>query len=134
MSIHGHMLFCFLCRMYQDGHYYKWSGFYSILNFLVDSLSWKGIFEFLEGNLWAFQPILVTSFLVVFSDEVTKILHNSLFIFHFVGPILPCKRKKSYRKSRHLSNKKPKMKLPKYVMSQAINAIFCLNWCFYREN
>jgi hypothetical protein len=31
VSIRGHMLFCFLCRMYQDGHCYKWSGFYSIL-------------------------------------------------------------------------------------------------------
>ena len=36
---------------------------------------------------------LVTSFLVVFGDEVTKILSNSLFNFHFVFPILPCKRK-----------------------------------------
>ena len=31
--------------------------------------------------------------MVVFGDEVTKILRNSLFIFHFVLPILPCKRK-----------------------------------------
>jgi hypothetical protein len=34
-------------------------------------------------------------FLVVFDDEITKILRNSLFIFHFVLPILPCKRKTS---------------------------------------
>jgi hypothetical protein len=42
-----------------------------------------------------------------------------LFIFHFVLPILPCKRKTSYRKSRNLSDEKPKTKLPKYVMSRA---------------
>ena len=29
------------------------------------------------------NPILVTSFLVVFGNEVPKILRNSLFIFHF---------------------------------------------------
>ena len=54
--------------------------------FLIYGLSWTGIFEFLEGNLWTFQPILVTLFLVGFGDEVTKILHNSLFIFHFALP------------------------------------------------
>ena len=67
---------------------------------------------------WAFHLILVTSFLVVFCDEVTKILRNSLFIFHFVLPILACKRKTLYRKSRNLSDEKPKTKLPKYVMSR----------------
>jgi hypothetical protein len=65
---------------------------------------------------WAFHAILVTSFLVVFGDKVTKILRNSLFIFHFVLPILPCKRKTSYRKSRNLSDEKQKTILPKYVM------------------
>ena len=30
---------------------------------------------------WAFHPIFVTWFLVVFGDQVTKILHNSLFTF-----------------------------------------------------
>ena len=29
-----------------------------------------------------FHPILVIWFLVVFGDQVTKILHNSLFIFY----------------------------------------------------
>ena len=67
---------------------------------------------------WAFHPTLVTSFLVVFGDKVTKILRNSLFIFHFVLPILPCKRKTLHRKSRNLSDEKPKSKLPKYVMSR----------------
>ena len=74
--------------------------------------------EFLEGwriikeyqcNLLAdcldkccFHPILVTWFLVVFCDEVTKILRtSSLFIFHFVLPVLPFKRKTSCRKSRN---------------------------------
>ena len=32
-------------------------------------------------HIWAFHPILVTWFLVVFGDKVTKILHNSLFTF-----------------------------------------------------
>ena len=57
--------------------------------------------------------------MVVFGDEVTKILCNSLFIFHFVLPILPCKQKTLYRKSCNLSDEKPKTKLPKYVMSRA---------------
>ena len=33
------------------------------------------------GNNWAFYPIFITWFLVVFGDQVTKILHNSLFTF-----------------------------------------------------
>ena len=73
--------------------------------------------EFLEGcriikeyqcNLLAnyldkccFHPILLTWFLVVCDDEVTKILRNNLFIFYFVLPILPCKQKTRYRKSRN---------------------------------
>ena len=69
---------------------------------------------------WAFHSILVNSFLVVFGDKVTKMLCNSLFIFHFVLPILPCKRKTSYRKSHNLSDEKPKTKLPKYMMSRAM--------------
>ena len=56
---------------------------------------------------------LVTWFLVVFGNKVTKILRNSLFIFHFVLPVFPCKQKKLYRKSRNLSDEKTK--LPKYV-------------------
>ena len=58
--------------------------------------------------IWAFHPILVTLFLVVLGDEVAKILRNSLFIFHFVLPILPCKQNTSYRKSRNLSDENPK--------------------------
>ena len=54
------------------------------------------------SNQCCFHPILVAWFLVVFGDEVTKILCNSLFIFYFVLPVLPCKWKTSYRKSRNL--------------------------------
>ena len=64
---------------------------------------------------------MVTSFLVVFDDKVSKILRNSLFIFHFVLPILPCKRKTWYRKSRNPSDGK-KTNLPKNVMSRAKGA------------
>ena len=58
--------------------------------------------EKFQGHL--FHPILVTSFSVVFGDKVTKILCNSLLIFQFVLPILSCKQKTSYRKSRNLSD------------------------------
>ena len=55
------------------------------------------IYQVLRGLFfhlfWAFHPILVTLFLVVFGKEVTKILRNSLFIFHFILPILPYKQK-----------------------------------------
>ena len=51
-------------------------------------------------------------FSVVFCDEVTKILRYSLFVFHFILPILPCKRKTLYRKSCNLSDEKPKTELP----------------------
>ena len=53
------------------------------------------------GQLCCFHPILVTWFLVVFGDGVTKILCDTLFIFHFVLPILPCKQKALYRKLRN---------------------------------
>ena len=53
------------------------------------------------GLVYCFHPILVTWFLVVFGDEVMKILRNSLFIFHYILAVLPCKRKTSYRKSRN---------------------------------
>ena len=68
-----------------------------------------------EVALCCFHPILVIWCMVVFGDEVPKILRNSLFIFHFALPILPCKRKTWHRESR--SDEKPKTMLPKYVMS-----------------
>ena len=55
---------------------------------------------------------------LILGDEVKKILRNSLFIFHFVLPVLPCKRKKIVQKITQVT-KKPKTKLPKYVMSWA---------------
>ena len=78
--------------------------------------------------LWAFHPIFVTWFLVVLGDKVTKILRNSLFIFHFVLPILPCKWKTLYRKSRNLSDKKAKTMLQKMWwarhLSNAVSSLF----------
>ena len=54
--------------------------------------------------------------MVVFSDEVTKILHDSLCLFFISSlPILPCKRKTLY--------KKQKKKLPKDVMSKAFESV-----------
>ena len=32
-------------------------------------------------HIWVFHPIFVTWFLVVFGDQITKILHNSVFTF-----------------------------------------------------
>ena len=46
--------------------------------------------------------------LVVLGDKVTKKLRNTLLIFHFVLPILPCKGKTLYIKSGNLSDEKPK--------------------------
>ena len=57
----------------------------------------------LKWDLWCFHPIWVTWFLVVFGNEVTKLLRISLFIFHFLcWPAIK-------------GVKEPKTKLPKYV-------------------
>ena len=56
---------------------------------------------------------MVTWLLVVFGDKVMKILRNSLFIFHFVLPVF-CTEDHTTK-----VKKKPKTKLPKYVMSRA---------------
>ena len=45
-------------------------------------------------------------------------------------PILPCKWKTSYRKSRNLSEKKPKTRFPKYVMSRALTKV---NWRNFKK-
>ena len=93
-----------------------------VLLFVWDTvchLDFRSLIKQSQGNKWGFHPILVTSFLVVFSNAVTKILCNGLLIFHFVLSFLPFKRKTSYRKSHNPSEEKPKTKLPKYVMSQA---------------
>ena len=65
---------------------------HSIFDFQV------GHSNLVEGDLCC-KVVLVTWFLVVFGDEVTKILGNSLFIFRFVLPVLACKQKTLYRKS-----------------------------------
>ena len=66
-----------------------------------------------------FHPILLTWFLVVFGDEVMKIVRNSLFIFHFVLPVLPRGNGKHHTENYATEvTKNPKRKLPKYV-SQA---------------
>jgi hypothetical protein len=58
----------------------------------------------------------VISFLVVFGNEVTKILRNSLFIFHFGLA------NGKHRTENHATKmtKLPKTKLQKYVMSRAV--------------
>ena len=71
-------------------------------------------------DLWAFHPILVTWFLVVFGDEVTKILRNSLFTF-LLSKARQAKQKFKVKKNHATKmTKKPKTKLPKFVMSRAL--------------
>ena len=60
-----------------------------------------------------FHPILVTWFLVVFGNKVTKILCNSLFTF------LLSKARQAEQKFKVKKITQPKTKLPKFVMSQA---------------
>ena len=54
------------------------------------------------------------------ATKLRKYLCNSLFIFHFVLPVLPCKWKQHTKNHATKVTKKPKMKLPKYVMSRAL--------------
>ena len=75
--------------------------------------------SYLPIIMWAFHPILVTSFLVVFGNKVTRILCNSFCIFHLVLPILASEQK-TYRKSHNLRDEKPNTKLSKYEMSRAL--------------
>ena len=75
-----------------------------------------------------FIQILVSSFFGCFWQ---RSFQNSLFIFHFVLPILPLERKTLFRKSRNLSDEKPKSKLPKYVMRRAI---VCVQICLFALN
>ena len=79
-------------------------------------LFWEGheIWQNLQTKLttvWAFHPILVTLFLVVFGNEVTKILGNSLFAF--------------FTEQGNQNDEKPKTKLPNFVMSQACKIGSC---------
>ena len=66
------------------------------------------------------HPILVTLFLVVFGNEVTKILRNSLFSFHLA------------LQTENLIQKvtQPKAKLPKYEMSRAKVSNIYRFWAF----
>ena len=73
----------------------------------------------LPPYMWEFHPILVTLFLVVFGNKVTRILCNSFCIFHLVLPILASEQK-TYRKSHNLRDEKPNTKLSKYEMSRAL--------------
>ena len=66
--------------------------YYSFRLFLSKTIWLNKVFRF----CMLFHPILVSWFLVVFGNQVKKILRKSLFIFHLV---LPCKWKTSYRKS-----------------------------------
>ena len=68
------------------------------------------------GLVYCFHPILVTWFLVVFGDEVMKILRNSLF---FITSWPSCLANGKHRTENHATNviKKPKTMLPKYVMN-----------------
>ena len=65
-----------------------------------------------------FYPILVTWFLVVFGDAVTKILRNSLF---FISSCPSCLANGKHHTENHATKvtKLPKTMLPKYVMSRA---------------
>ena len=53
-----------------------------------------------------------------------KVLHNILFIFHFIWPVLPCKWKTSYRKSRYYSVEKPKKDVTKISNEPGIRIPF----------
>ena len=67
--------------------------------------------------LWAFHPILVTWFLAVFGDEVTKILCLFFFYFFYRGRQIKIQSKENQTTKR---TKKQKTKLPKFVMSWAL--------------
>ena len=90
--------------------------------------------------LWAFHPIFVTSFLVVFVHYVTKILRNSLFIFHFVLTILSCKRKTSYKVTKLCdgSGNNPEIPQLRSLMYFCKLLAFCVSllhliWCPYQN-
>ena len=57
--------------------------------------------------------------MVVFGDEVTKILHNSLFTFFTEQGKTGKMEFESKENHESKTTKKPKMKLPKFVMSGA---------------
>ena len=77
---------------------------------------------FFNHNYCSFHPNLVIWFLVVLGDKATKLLRNSLGFF--VSSCLSCLANRRHRTENHATKvtKKPKTKLPKYVLSQAFNS------------
>jgi hypothetical protein len=104
---------------------------YKFLVFFGAKIQGGVLLKKLKRHHQVFHPILVTLFMVVFVNEVTIILLSSLFIFHFVSPILPCKWKTSYRKSCNLNDEKPITKLTKYVMSRARVIVIVVDYSYY---
>ena len=91
-------------------------------------------FAFIDEIYEQFIPsILITSSLVLFGDKVTKILCNSLFMFHFVLPILPCKWKTLYRKSHNLTWWKTKNEVTKICDELGIYENSLENFGFWSE-
>ena len=77
---------------------------------IFDTKFWKILMYLNYTCKYCFHPILVNWFLVVFGDEVTKILSCPF-----------CLANLKHRTENHTTKvtKKPKTKLPKYVMSRA---------------
>ena len=65
-----------------------------------------------------FSNELFIPFLLVLADEVYENVYLHILK---VLPILPCKRKLSYRKACNLRHQKQKRNLPIFLMSQALN-------------
>jgi uncharacterized membrane protein YfcA len=64
--------------------------------------------------------------LVVLGNKVTKILYNSFFFFFSFCLVCLALQTGKHRKENQATKvmKKPKKKLPKYVMSKAFSAVF----------
>ena len=101
---------CLLNRTANPAHFHDFFQSFSIY-----------LFNYFMKNL---QTTIALLFLAHNISAIGGVLRNSLFIFYFLLSILPCKWKTLYRKSRNQSDKKPKTKLPKYVMSWALISIF----------
>ena len=83
------------------------------------------------GDMLAFHPILVSSLLVAFGNEATKISHNSSFVFHYVLPILPWKQKTSW----NLSDKNQKRNYQNMwwaVQWEVVTSIFWEVICLFK--
>jgi hypothetical protein len=71
-------------------------------------------------NQCCFHTILVTWFLVVLGTKLQKYLRDSLL--YFISSCPPCLASGKPHTENHATNvtRKPKTKLPKYVMSRAL--------------